>query len=142
MSRTARRAGFYLLEAAAAAVLLAVAVSLAAQFAVAIARTERDAARRSQALLLADQRMERALARPYEDLTSEGVADLSLTSAEADALGGGSLVFEIVEEAEPLTAKRVAVVVELRDARGAAAAPLRLTAWKYREAPHASGAGP
>ena len=78
-SRRGPTAGFYLLEVAAATAILAVALALALQFVATMARADRDAWRRQQALLLAHQRLERATARPYVALSSDSLVDLGLT---------------------------------------------------------------
>lgn len=129
-SRRGPTAGFYLLEVAAATAILAVALALALQFVATMARADRDAWRRQQALLLAHQRLERATARPYVALSSDSLVDLGLTSDEARRLGDGRIGFVVADETNP-AAKRIEVTVDYRDARGNPGAPVKLSAWSF-----------
>jgi prepilin-type N-terminal cleavage/methylation domain-containing protein len=126
-----RREGFTLVEIMAAAVMLAVAMSLMLELVGWVARERRASERRQRAVQEAANVMERLTARAWDDLDEEGVAGLELSPPSRKALPGGELKVAVAA-AEGTGLKRVEVSVRWRNRSGEPEAPVRLVSWVSR----------
>jgi Tfp pilus assembly protein PilE len=132
-----RRRAFTLTEIAAAAVMLAVMLSVCLQLIRATGVQRRGLWARQAAMQEAANVMERLCARPWEELTPEAAGEFQLSEQVPSAASGAQLVVEVGEPekdaaAESLEAKRIAVVVRWPAERGQRDRSVRLVAWKYR----------
>ena len=140
-----KRRGLYLLEMAVAGVLLLTLMTLCVRYFAVTATQRRALDHRQAALGEAANIMERATARPWSDLTAEGLAKISLSPETKAALPEGELKIDLADEdARPsppaplpkgegkLEAKRITVTIRWQDNQGQWTQPVRLTAWRYR----------
>ena len=126
-----RRRGFLLVEIAAAAVALAIAMATTLQVVGWAATERRTVQRRERAVREATQALERLTARPWGALTAEAVAAERLAPSAEAALPGGRLDARMTE-ADAGAARRIRVEVRWTGRGGIPEAPARLTAWVYR----------
>ncbi len=127
-----RRSGFGLIEMTVAVMLLAAGMVVTLQVIGWVAVDRRSVGRRERAYLEASNLLERAAARPWDDLTAERLAALRPGEVTARALPGLALAWDVADEAEPIPARRVTVEIRWRDRAGKAEATVRLVAWIYR----------
>ncbi len=132
-----RRRAFTLTEIAAAAVMLAVMLSVCLQLIRATGVQRRGLWTRQAAMQEAANLMERLCARPWEELTPESADEFQLSEQMRSAASGAELAVEVGEPeedaaAEALEAKRITVVVRWPAERDQPDRSVRLVAWKYR----------
>ena len=131
MNATSRRAGFLLHEA-----MMAVALALAGTLGVTqllgmVAQQRRVGQQEAAAAFEAGNLMEDLAARPWDEVTPQLAASLSLSESCRRILPEGKLQVEVV--AEDPGAKRIAVRIDWRTASGGRSAPVALTSWRFRE---------
>lgn len=126
-----RRRGFLLIEIAAAAVALAIAMATTLQVVGWAAAERRTVQRRERAVREATRALERLTARPWDALTPGSLAAEHLAPPAESALPGGRLDARVAE-ADAGAARRITVEVRWTGRGGMPEAPVRLTAWVYR----------
>jgi Tfp pilus assembly protein PilE len=127
-----KRRGFLLTEMIVAAVLLMALTMLCVKY-FSVTATQRKALdQRQTALLEAANIMERLSVRPWDELTSEKLAEISLSPDLKSALPEGELKIDLVDENTKPTAKRITVTIRWQDRSGQWTQPVRLVAWRYR----------
>jgi hypothetical protein len=129
---TMKRCGIYLLEMAVAGVLLLAVMMLCVRYFAVTATQRRALDRRQAALGEAANVMERVTARPWSDLTAEGLSKISLSPETKLALPDGELKIDLADEEAKPEAKRITVTIRWQDDQGQWTQPARLTAWRYR----------
>ena len=129
----ARRRGFTMVEITASVVLLATAMSLTVQLLGGLAAERRAAERRLCAVQEAANLMERVAARPWEEVTPEGLRTVSLSPGALRALPGAELEAAVDDASAGRGEKRIDLRLRWRDRAGTWTAPVRLTAWIYRQ---------
>lgn len=127
-----KRRGIYLLEMAVAGVLLLAIMTLCVRYFAVTATHRRALDHRQAALVEAANIMERVTARPWNDLTAEGLAKISLTPETKLALPDGELKIELAGDDAKPEAKRITVIIRWQDDEGQWSQPVRLAAWRYR----------
>jgi hypothetical protein len=140
-----KRRGIYLLEMAVAGVLLLALMLLCVRYFAVTAAQRRALDHRQAALVEAANVMERVTARPWSDLTTEGLAKISLSPETKMALPDGELKIDLADvDARPsppaplpkgegkLEAKRITVTIRWQDDQGQWSQPVWLAAWRYR----------
>lgn len=129
-----RRRGFTLLEMFVAGALLVTLLMVCVQMLQATASQHRETRRHQAAVQAAANVMERLMARSYDGLTSEAVADTPLSAEVLQVLPDAKLEILVVPQTEPVDAKRVTVLVRWPDRAGRPEQTVRLAAWKHRNA--------
>jgi Tfp pilus assembly protein PilE len=129
---TIRRQGVFLIEVAAALVLLGALAAIVAQTVAWSAAERRASERREIALSEAANAMERLAATDWESLAPEAATEEALSAAAKQMLPGGRITREIQATTGSPPAKRIAVEVQYRNQAGEAEAPVRLTTWVYK----------
>jgi hypothetical protein len=114
--------------------VLMLAMSLMVK-ALALTGVERRAAdRRLWAVEAASNVLERAAAEPFDAVTAEKVRALADEAEAGRVLPGAAWEFDVREEpGAPVASKRVTVRLRWKDRSGGWDAPVRLTAWVFRE---------
>lgn len=126
-----RRRGVSLLEIAAAAVLLAVLLTVCLRFMRATTAQRRGLQARRAAVQEVANVMERLAARSWEELTP-GAAGQARLSAEAQrALPNGRLEIEVAQTDQDPDAKRITVVLRWPAGPEQPDRSVRLVAWRY-----------
>jgi hypothetical protein len=126
-----KRRGIYLLEMAVAGVLLLALTMLCVRYFAVTATQRRVLDQRHAALAEAANIMERISARPWSDLTAEGLAKISFLPEIKLALPDGELKIELADEDAKPEAKRITVTIGWQDDAGQRVQPVRLVAWRY-----------
>ena len=131
--RLPRRRGFGLIEMAVSGVLFAAMVVLTIQLVGWVALDRQANLRRESAIRQVSNVMERALGRPWSDLSNEGLAPLAAVVNESKAVAPGRLTIVVIAEppVDGLGQKKLVVAVEWPDRTKVAEAPVRLIAWAY-----------
>jgi Prokaryotic N-terminal methylation motif len=127
-----RRRGFGLIEMAIAGALIAVAMTVTVQVVGWIALERRAVERRERALLEAENLMERIVAAPWQDLSTESVKRFSLSETTAGFLRSPTLDVIVTPFDDAPARKKVVVEIRWLDRTGRPEAPVRLVAWAYR----------
>lgn len=132
--RTRRRRGTFLIETAAAGLMLILAMIAVTRVVASVAAERRVWHRREVATSAAANLMERLGAKPFEAMAVGPVPDLSLSPADAASLPGAELNVDVVtEERDGVPeAKRLALRLRWRNPAGQWDAPVRLTTWIHR----------
>lgn len=126
------RRGFGLVEMTVTAVLVVVAMGVTVQILGGVARERRSALRRELAVLEAANALERATARPWEELIPDAAPPAELSEAARASLPGAALAVGVQAVEGPVPARRVTVTVRWRDRSGQFEAPVRLVGWVHR----------
>jgi hypothetical protein len=135
--RRGDRSGSMLAELAMSAVMLAIAMALVVKVVGWMATEHRAWDRRQWAVQEASNLMEEATARPFDAVSTTGLADLALSSQARRLLPGAELKADVAEKDATggPGSKRVAVRVRWKDRSGSWDAPVQLTSWVYRRRP-------
>ena len=130
--KTPRRRGFGLVEMAVAGVLLATIIAITAETVARVTTDRKATARREAATRLVGNVMERALARPWSEISTEALT-LVATSANVGNRQDASLRVEVTAAPEVggRGVKRVVVEVRWPDRSKVAESPVRLVAWCF-----------
>jgi len=129
-----KRRGFTILECVVAGIILAVTAFLCLQTLAATAAARRAGGRRQTALFEASNLMERLAARPWAELTAEGVKGMSLGDEAKRTLPGARLDVRVDDETSEPAARRITLSITYDGPGGNPARPVRLVAWRYRAA--------
>ena len=127
-----RRRGFTLLEISAAGILLAVMMTICLQFFRATAAQRRAIQDHRTAIREADNLMERVCARPWEELTPEGVAGVQLSEEARRALGGSQVEIDVTQPDDEPDGKRITVLLRWPAGPDQPDRSVWLVAWRYR----------
>ncbi len=130
--RPRRRSGFGLVEMALTGVLIGVAMAVTLQVVGWVALDRRATERRERAIVEASNLMERIVARPWDDLKTENLANLKPNESAAKFLHGPTLNLTVEPFDDAPARKKITVEVRWLDRSGRAEAPVRLIAWSYR----------
>ena len=121
--------GFTIIEAAVAGVVLAAIVTAVVPMMVLVQSQQHAAHVQRQALLAADNLLERVLALEWSELEA-GVAGAALGASDMlSGVPGGTWKLTVVEESDPMPAKRVTLTVSYA-ARGRTGS-VQVTAWAF-----------
>lgn len=126
-----RRTGFSLIELAVTGALIAVALTVTVQVVGWVALERKAVERRERALLEANNLMERIVARPYDDLTTERLGALQVSEATARFLRKPTLEVQVSPAEGAPTRKKIRLEIRWPDRSGRLEAPVRLVAWSY-----------
>jgi hypothetical protein len=131
LARTRR--GSLLVEVAMAMALLMIAMALTVKVVGWVAHERRAAERRERAIAEVANLMERVTAYPFEQVTPELAARITLSEAARQSLKGAELTIDVAGQtasaAAQTAAKRIAIKLRWRDQSGEWVAPVRLTSW-------------
>jgi Tfp pilus assembly protein PilV len=127
-----RRGGFGLIEMAIAGALIAVAMTVTVQVIGWIALERKAVERRERALLEADNILERVMAMPWNDLSTESVKRTTILPATSEFLRSPTLNVNVTAFEDAPVRKKVVVEIRWLDRSGRPEAPVRLAAWAYR----------
>lgn len=128
-----RRQGFTVIECCAAAAMLLATLTVVVSLLTTVARQRQIARCHAQALLEADNLLERLTAEPYAELTSERVEAMNLDSHIAERLPQGAVEVRVDEEAGPPERKRIAIEITWRHPRSDQQQRQRLATWVYSQ---------
>ena len=131
MAKPRARTGTTLLELIAAMILFGVAANFAVQTLGGIAQMRRVSERQQFALFEAANVMERLSILPWEELTAEKAAAISLSPEGKRRLNGGEIVVTIEAADETTEVRRIQVEVRWKNSAGEPESPARLTTWRY-----------
>jgi Tfp pilus assembly protein PilV len=135
------RRGGMLLEATVAMVILAAAMVAVTQLLATVVRQQQGAARQRVAAQEAANLMERLMARPWHDITTQTAANLALSDWSRQQLPDARLYIDVDElDEQSLVARRVQVEIDWRNQAGQRVQPVRIVAWRYLAAENAEGA--
>lgn len=132
MSRT-RRSGFTVIECCAAAALLAGALTAVVSLLTSVARQRQAASWQAQAVIETDNILERLTAEPYDALSGEHIATMSVSDSVAERLPHGAAEARIVEESGPPPRKRIEVEISWRGPRSEQTRRHRVVTWVYAQ---------
>jgi Tfp pilus assembly protein PilE len=127
-----RRGGFGLIEMAIAGALIAVAMTVTVQVVGWIALERKAVERRERALLEADNILERVMAMPWNDLSTESAKRTTILPATSEFLRSPTLNVNVTAFEDAPVHKKVVVEIRWLDRSGRPEAPVRLVAWAYR----------
>lgn len=125
-----RRSGFTFAEVLIAVAMLAVLLSLAGQMLFQARRNSRIAEQRALALRTVENCLEKLTAQPWEQVSDETIAQLKLPASLISRWPDAKLSGDVKEQAEPASAKRVSLQLQLTPNQPALAA--KLTTWIFR----------
>lgn len=123
-----RRSGFTVIECCAAAALLAAALTVVVTLLTSVARQRQAASWQAQAVIEADNLLERITDEPYAALTSEHIVAMTSSECVAESLPNGAVEAQIDEEAGR---KRIEVKISWRGPRSEQARRHRVVTWVY-----------
>jgi hypothetical protein len=119
-------------EVLAASVLVGALLVVCTELLTAASARRLAADQRNCALLELGNAMERATARPWDELTPETLARERLSAWAERRLPAARLTIEVAAEGGPPNAKRITAAIQWEDRARRQVVPQRLTAWKYR----------
>jgi len=122
------------MEVSVAGVLLATLLTICLQLLGVTASRRHSLEDRQTAVLEAANAMERLAAQPWEDLTGEMAAAMRLSDEARQSLAEGRLDVDVADAAGEPAARRITVTVGWIDRSGKPQQPVRLVAWRYRDA--------
>ncbi len=128
-----RRRGYNIIELIVATVILMAVMGVSLKWFVATAGQRRSEDRRQAALTEAASALEQLAARPWEELTPEGVAKLVASLELPKSLPGSQVLAQVTQPGGEPEAKILAVTVRWQSRQEAPAEQVRLVAWKYRK---------
>jgi hypothetical protein len=120
-----------LLEITLAAGLLGVLMTVSVQMLRMMGDRQRAGERRAAALQTVDALAEQLGNMTWDELTPAAGDELTIPETMKRHLPGAVLHATVVEESEPISAKRLTIELKLDGPRGQAAAPVRLTTWAF-----------
>jgi hypothetical protein len=126
-----------LLEVTVAAALLAALMTTSVQLLRALKGQQRAAERRAVALQTVQTLSEGINNMLWDEITPEAVKRVGIPSEIAPYLPGAELVIAVVDEQEPIAAKRISMELKWNGPGGQPARPAQLTTWVFPEAPPA-----
>lgn len=129
---TRRRAGFTLIESCAAAALLVAAISLSVALVTSLARQRQAASLHAQAVLSADNVLERLTSEPYEAITDERAAEVCRDARVAEMLPGGDVHVTVASESGSPPGKRIEVELVWQADGSGASRRHQVVTWVYR----------
>jgi hypothetical protein len=132
------RRGIVMLEVIVGCGLLAILLAVCAQLLSTTAIARRNSERRAIALEEAANIIERVIAVPFADMTSERLADIKLSPEVQQILPGGVAELVVEDETGELPSKRVSVKITWKGAAGRTEAPARITYWAYQRSHEAT----
>lgn len=124
--------GFTLMEVTVAAVALGLLSVAVMQATFALKRLRQATASRDYASRELDNLMERFVHQPWESITQSTAAELTVPDEVATRLPAAELQTLVMDEAEPVDAKRITMQLRWRAYAGEHGKPLKLTAWVFR----------
>ena len=132
-----RRKGSFLAEMAMSAAMLMIAMTLTVKVLGWMATEHRAWDRRQWAAQEASNLMEQATARPFDDVSTKTLGDLTLSPQARRLLPDAELKADVVENdpAGGPGSKRVVVRLRWKDRSGGWDSPVHLTSWIYRGRP-------
>ncbi|HWB07675.1 MAG TPA: hypothetical protein VG826_00420 [Pirellulales bacterium] len=125
------RHGFTVLECCAAAAVLGVALTMVVALLTSLVRQREGATRHAQAVILADNLLERLTAEPYEAITAERAELVRQTANVADLFPHGEAAIRLSDVAGPLAGKRIEVELSWQAGRDAPASRHHVATWVY-----------
>ena len=129
---TGNRQGTTIVELVASMLILA-AVLLAIAQTVAMRAQQRHAAERHRlAISEAANLMEQIIVRPWDEVSSDNVAAMTLSAEAQQTLPDARLRIGVDSIEQEPAAKRVQIEIDWQNSAGQRQTPLRLIAWKYR----------
>ena len=129
-----RRRGSLFLEVTMAVTLLAFAFIAVAQLLAVAAKQRRETDWRVMATREAANVLEQIMARPWEEITTEKLAEIELSAEAAARLPEAQLSVAVDESDGTPAEKKVRVEIDWKDLGGLRVEPIRLVAWKHRAA--------
>jgi hypothetical protein len=120
------------LEVSVAILVVATAMVAASQLLAVAAKQQRALDRRVLATREAANLMEHVMARPWNELTEERVASLSLSSEAKRRLPGCQATIKVTTDEQALKAKQVVVQIDWLDGAGQRVQGVQLAAWKFQ----------
>ena len=128
-----RSRGITLIEVVAAASVMAVLMITTVQMLSALAERQRAAERRTLAIETVQALVEQLGNTAWDNLTPQAAERLALPDQARPFLPGAKLEAAVVDEAEPVVAKRIFVKLTWNGPGGQPTGPVRLTAWSFRD---------
>lgn len=123
-----RRSGFTVIECCAAAALLAAALTVVVSLLTSVARQRQTAGWQAQAVIEADNLLERLTAEPFDALTNKHIATMSMSKSAAQRLPNGAAEASIDDQAGR---KRIEVSISWRGPRSEQTRRHRVVTWVY-----------
>ncbi len=128
--KTSRR-GLTVLESVVALGVIAALLAVTLKMFAATAAERRAVERRSVAEIEAANIAERISTLPWNEITSQGLAQISLSPAAKEFLPRGELSVAVEDTAAGPPGKHVRLEITWTDAAGQREAPVRLSSWTY-----------
>ena len=135
-TRASRRqaAGLSVVELIVTLVILSAAIVGATQAIVLVSRQQELVERRSLAQQEAANVMERAFARPLQELTAEELAKLQVSAQCRERLPEVALRVALAAASDASAGRPLTVEIDWREPHGGRTQPVRLTAWRFSAA--------
>lgn len=133
--RTERRTGVAILEIVVAAGMLAAILVVAVQMLDALTRRQRGAERRALAIETVQAVSEQLGNMRWEELTPTAAEAVEIPEVAKSFLPNASIKAAIINEQEPVAAKRIQVELTWTAPGGQPAGPVRLTSWAFPDEP-------
>jgi prepilin-type N-terminal cleavage/methylation domain-containing protein len=130
-----QRRGFTLVEVAVAATLLAALLATSVHMLRVLSDHQRTAGRRSVALEAIQAVAEQVSNLPLDQLSQDAAQQVPIPAPIARYLPGAKLAVSVADETTPVISKRIAIELTWTNLNGEPAAPARLTAWVFPDAP-------
>lgn len=127
----ARRRAFTLVEITISSLVLSIAMVLTLHVLAWVAAERRAVERRECAVQEVANLMERLTARPWDELTAQRLAQVTLSQAARSALPGAELTASVDDLSKPVVSRRLTFRLRWRNRAGGFERPVRLSAWTY-----------
>ncbi len=125
------RRGMTIIEVVVAASVLAVLLASSVQVLSTLSKHQRAAERRVLAIETTQAMIEQLSNRRWDDLTPQLADELTVPQRVRPFLPGAKIKATVVDEQEPVEAKRITVQLTWNSLGGQPAGPVRLTAWAF-----------
>lgn len=126
------RRGIGVMELVVAVALLGTLLTVCLQLLAATAGQRRAADQRQLAVIEVGNIMERLASRPWTELTSEAVADQTISPSVVKRLPNAELKIEVTTPSAEPNAKRVVVSLRWQDDANQLVKPIKIATWRWK----------
>ncbi|MFV2067192.1 MAG: hypothetical protein ACC645_09455 [Pirellulales bacterium] len=128
-----RRRAAMLLETMVAAAVLAALLAVISRAMIVTGRQQQAITRRTWAAEAVANLQERMTAQPWDAITPELAAGITLSAESRRHLPAARLQVEVAPTEDQLRAKRITVTIDWQHGTGRAVRPVRLVTWVFRQ---------
>ncbi len=128
-----KRSGATIQEAMVAILIVGAVLASITQVLAMAASQRRSSMRRTIATREVGNLMEDLMSRPWDDLTSEHLADIPLSASCRHHMPEAQLQIDVIDEDDSEAGRRIDIQIDWPNAAAQRGVPVRLVAWRFRD---------